>query len=88
MVVERYAAPLRSDGEHDLFAEPWHGIDGPLSVSQPHLNPLNQVIVKAFQQAGAGIYTSAAIGRSNWVNPTRAAINGEKPHRERHDTMS
>ncbi|MCJ2094556.1 GMC family oxidoreductase N-terminal domain-containing protein [Methylobacterium sp. J-072] len=37
---------------NDLLAGPWHGTDGPLKVSQPHLNPLNQAIVKGFQQVG------------------------------------
>lgn len=37
----------------DIFAEPLHGTDGPLKVSQPQrLSPMNQAAIKAFQEAG------------------------------------
>lgn len=38
---------------NDIFAEPLHGTDGPLKVSQPQrLSPMNQAVIKAFQEVG------------------------------------
>jgi choline dehydrogenase len=38
---------------NDIFAEPLHGTEGPLKVSQPQrLSPMNQAVIKAFQEMG------------------------------------
>ncbi len=59
---------------NDLFAEPWHGTNGPLKVSQPRLNPLNQVIVKAFQQAGVPYNSDTNGARQSGVGPAQLTI--------------
>ena len=63
---------------NDVFAEPWHGVDGPLKVSQPKLNPLNQAIVKGFQQAGLPYNPDTNGAQQRGVGPAQLTIGGRR----------
>lgn len=44
---------FRSNEANDLFSDGYHGTRGPIHVSQPpRINPLNQAVIRAFQEAG------------------------------------
>lgn len=62
----------------DVFAEPWHGAEGPLKVSQLPLSPINQAVVKACQEIGIPYNADYNGERQTGVGPCQLTIGNAR----------